>query len=172
MASAAQLDTGADGKDLWQVDGKPRSKPPRPARGLRLAYAIFVSPNDPHWRIYRMMKMLYNEQDFFFLHVDSLLQYHGDGDEPQHDALLAASAEAVAQVRDLLREFAANGNLRVEAIFDVSWGGVSMLNAELAMAEALMHMGEWDYVINLSSSDLPLQAHIRVRERERERELY
>jgi hypothetical protein len=29
----------------------------------------------------------------------------------------------------------------VEAIFDVAWGGVSMLNAELAMAEALMLMG-------------------------------
>jgi hypothetical protein len=37
-------------------------------------------------------------------------------------------------------------------------GGVSMLNAELAMAEALMGMGSWDYLINLSSSDLPVRS--------------
>ena len=34
--------------------------------------------------------------------------------------------------------------------------GVSMLHAELAMAEGLMRMGMWDYLINLSSTDLPL----------------
>mmetsp|Transcript_6482 Transcript_6482/g.15100 ORF Transcript_6482/g.15100 Transcript_6482/m.15100 type:complete len:428 (+) Transcript_6482:1-1284(+) len=32
-----------------------------------------------------------------------------------------------------------------------------MLNAEIAMAQALLEMGEWDYIINLSSTDLPLR---------------
>ena len=34
--------------------------------------------------------------------------------------------------------------------------GASMLHAELAMAEGLMRMGMWDYLINLSSTDLAL----------------
>jgi len=46
---------------------------------------------------------------------------------------------------------------QVEAVFDVSWGGVSMLNAELAMAQGLLEMGDWDYWINLSSTDYPLK---------------
>jgi hypothetical protein len=47
--------------------------------------------------------------------------------------------------------------IQVEAVFDVSWGGVSMLNAELAMAQGLLEMGDWDYWINLSSTDYPLK---------------
>ena len=48
----------------------------------------------------------------------------------------------------------AAGNVRVEGVFDITWGGVSMLNAQLAMNEALLGMGKWDYLINLSSSDV------------------
>lgn len=33
-----------------------------------------------------------------------------------------------------------------------------MLNAEIAMAEALLEMGKWDYWINLSSTDYPLKS--------------
>jgi hypothetical protein len=58
---------------------------------------------------------------------------------------------------DVMAPMIAKGNMRVEPIFDVSWGGTSMLNAELAMAEALLEMGEWDYWINLSSTDYPLK---------------
>ena len=105
--------------------GGVRQRPPKPSRETRLAYSIFVSPNDPHWRIYRMMKLLYNPHDFYFIHVDALLQYHGGdgGDDPENDELLAASAAAVAAVRQLLDAYMANGNVKIEAIFDVSWGG-------------------------------------------------
>jgi hypothetical protein len=58
---------------------------------------------------------------------------------------------------DVMAPMVAKGNMRVEPIFDVSWGGTSMLNAELAMAEALLEMGDWDYWINLSSTDYPLK---------------
>lgn len=60
-------------------------------------------------------------------------------------------------VLDIMAPMVAKGNMRVEPVFDVSWGGTSMLNAELAMAEALLEMGDWDYWINLSSTDYPLK---------------
>jgi hypothetical protein len=38
-------------------------------------------------------------------------------------------------MREVLAPMIANGNVRVEGVFDVTWGGVSMLNAQLAMNE-------------------------------------
>jgi hypothetical protein len=167
----------------------PRPRPQLPEkRDLRLAYTLFVSPNDPPWRIYRIMKLVHNTQDLFFVHVDTLPHYHSDDVEmAEVGRLLAAEVKAV---QDLLKPFIQEGNVRVEAVFDVTWGGVSMLNAEIAMAQvvsllltllaftstkvqiltpeelrgsqALMSMGDWDYIINLSSSDLPLHPRAKL----------
>jgi hypothetical protein len=114
----------------------PRPRPQLPEkRDLRLAYTLFVSPNDPPWRIYRIMKLVHNTQDLFFVHVDTLPHYHSDDVEMAEVGRLLAAA--VKAVQDLLKHFIQEGNVRVEAVFDVTWGGVSMLNAEIAMAQVV-----------------------------------
>ena len=121
-----------------------RQRPRKPTdRELRLAYAIFVSPADPHWRIYRMMAMLYNEHDFFFLHVDSLRNYSMASDHPPSAATPTSEPttesstcskdqscqDAVKELQHLLRDFVSRGNVQIGSVFDVSWGGEPPLRA-------------------------------------------
>ena len=121
-----------------------RQRPRKPTdRELRLAYAIFVSPADPHWRIYRMMAMLYNEHDFFFLHVDSLRNYSIASDHPSSAATPTSEPatessskdqsceDAVKELQHLLRDFVSRGNVQIASVFDVSWGGEPALRAHM-----------------------------------------
>ena len=121
------------------------------ARALRLAYALLVHVDEPHWRIYRILSLVHNEHDLFFVHVDYTPNYRASDVEIEE-----ASSAAAKAIRGLLQRFIQAGNVRVEFVFDQTWGGVSALNSELAAAEALTSMGDWDYFINLASSDVPL----------------
>jgi len=96
----------------------------------------------------RLLKAVHNAKDFFFVHVDA---HHDEESSPE-----------VKAIREALAPMVAAGNVRVEGVFDITWGGVSMLNAQLAMNEALLAMGKWDYLINLSSSDVRFLSRRRV----------
>jgi len=148
----------ADDDDSEVDDGPKVVKPgPRNANSppVRISFTLFVNPNDPIWRIHRVMNAIYSKQDFYFVHIDASPQYRDvkemEDDRPSREA-------AVKHIFEVMQPFIDNGNVRVEDVFDVSWGGISMMNAELAMAEALLQMGEWDYWINLSSTDYPLKS--------------
>lgn len=46
--------------------------PLQPSSPSRFAFSLFVSPNDPLWRIHRVISAIYSEYDYFFVHVDAM----------------------------------------------------------------------------------------------------
>jgi hypothetical protein len=88
VASAQSLE---DGELLQGWAGSARVRPGTKApTDMRFAYSIFYSPNDSSWRIYRLMKLLHNLDDFFFIHVDSFVHF----DESSHTEAFALDQSA------------------------------------------------------------------------------
>jgi len=48
---------------------------------IRFAFSLFVSPNDPLWRIHRVISAIYSEYDYFFVHVDAMQTYSSEKEQ-------------------------------------------------------------------------------------------
>lgn len=70
--------THADSRPLVP-DGHPvpvlESVKPKSYEDVRIAFTLFVNPNDPIWRLHRIINAIYTENDFFFVHIDASPQY-------------------------------------------------------------------------------------------------
>lgn len=68
------------------------------------------------------------------------------------------------EIHFLKSEFSDSKNVHIlEARFNVHWGGISIVYAELAALLYLLHLDvTWDYVINLSENDFPIKLNWEI----------
>ncbi|XP_022098278.1 uncharacterized protein LOC110983369 isoform X2 [Acanthaster planci] len=103
---------------------------------------LILAHNNPD-AVEQLLKAVYRPYFFYVIHVD----------------------QRADEVRQALREKAeqigfSHQNIRVlpkERSFVASWGSYEIVRAELEGFEELLRMGVWDFVINLSGSDLPIR---------------
>ncbi len=109
-------------------------------RRVRIAYLFTVNGRAVR-QVLRLFKLLFNEEDYFYFHVDSRQQYMQQS------------------LQDLERKFpdnvkVASGDERWATI----WGGASLLKMLLSCIRNMINLGwKWDYVLNLSESDFLLK---------------
>lgn len=89
-------------------------------------------------QIYRLLKSLYSEHHYFYIHVDSRQDY---------------------LFRELVKLESSFPNIRLtRKRFSSIWGGASLLTMLLSCMKELLEMDwQWDFVLNLSESDFPIK---------------
>ncbi|XP_071793295.1 uncharacterized protein [Asterias amurensis] len=103
---------------------------------------LILAHNNPD-AVGQLLKAVYRPYFYYVIHVD----YRADD-----------VREALIEKANRLG-FTAQ-NIRVipkERSFVASWGSYDIVRAELEGFEELLRMGAWDFVINLSGSDLPIR---------------
>ncbi|CAH1257756.1 XYLT2 [Branchiostoma lanceolatum] len=107
----------------------------------RIAFVLLVHNNQE--AVVQLLDSIHREYFYYAIHVDK-------------------STPLVRQrLVNLLKEkFYHAENIRVlpdQRSFTSSWGSYNILRAELEATEEVLRMGSWDFVINLSGSDLALR---------------
>ncbi|XP_038070880.1 uncharacterized protein LOC119739847 [Patiria miniata] len=103
---------------------------------------LILAHNNPD-AVEQLLKAIYRPYFFYVVHVD----YRAD----QVRQALAEKAERICFSYQNIRV------LPKERSFVASWGSYNIVRAELEGFEELLRMGAWDFVINLSGSDLPIR---------------
>lgn len=107
-----------------------------PGRDARIAYFILVHrlPN----QFKRLFTAIYHPDNYYLIHIDK---------------------KATDEVSDEINLFLQNySNASVMTPITVTWGGYSMVQAELNGMRHLLSLNvKWDYFINLSGQDYPLK---------------
>ncbi|XP_071488101.1 uncharacterized protein [Diadema antillarum] len=91
----------------------------------------------------QLLRAIYRPYFFYVIHVD----YRADSVRDEISGMVASMGEKGKNIRVLPKDRS----------FVASWGSFDIVRAELEGFEELCRMGAWDFVINLSGSDLPLR---------------
>ena len=107
---------------------------------VRIGFALLVHKDVP--AILNLLEHIYRSQHFYVIHVDKRKkEVHKD------------------LVKQLKQKFPTS-NIRVlplDRSFITSWGSFGIVRAHMEQFEELCRMGLWDFVINMSGSDLALR---------------
>ncbi|MGP0584719.1 beta-1,6-N-acetylglucosaminyltransferase [Paenibacillus timonensis] len=110
---------------------------------MKIAY--FIMAHHKPSLLLRLLNAIYTEENVYLIHIDS-----------------GAETEMHELVRDLSES---NSNIRILPSRYLSWGGWSLVQAELdAMTYLLNWNSEWSYYINLSGQDFPLAGQRVIRD--------
>ncbi|GAB0197764.1 xylosyltransferase 2 [Grus japonensis] len=111
-----------------------------PSKPVRIAYMLVVHGRAIR-QLKRLIKAVYHQQHFFYIHVDKRSNYL------HHEAV------------ELARHYP---NIRVTPWRMVTiWGGASLLKMYLRSMKDLLELAEWpwDFFINLSATDYPTRTN-------------
>ncbi|XP_064630012.1 uncharacterized protein LOC135488948 [Lineus longissimus] len=149
------------------VEKRNSSKPPfsfnsLPKNGFRPDTANYVKVHrDPH------MSLIPAKMGFFLLvhaNAEAVFQLVDQIYRPHHFYVIHVdkrSTQFRKKIGNYIKEVHKNAkNIRVipiERSFSTSWGSFQILRAELECYEELLRMGIWDFIVNLSGSDLALR---------------
>lgn len=113
----------------------PRSIESNDTKQVRIAFLLILNGrSDLHIR--RLLKSIYRENHIYYLHIDKRNYY------------------LFNKLASLPEEY---GNVIVtKSRFNTIWGGPSLLRMIIDAIENLSHF-DWDYLINISESDLPIK---------------
>ncbi len=107
-----------------------------------IAYHILCHNNFP--QVARLMEALYSPEDVFLIDID-------DGNKPNTTAI---------------ERFGAHDNVHILRDKNIGWGGAGTLRKSINAAFFLLDADKrWDYFVNLSGQDLPLQSPDAIKER-------
>ncbi|XP_037074011.1 xylosyltransferase oxt-like [Pollicipes pollicipes] len=111
---------------------------------VRIVYLMTLNGRDTRQAL-RLLKMIYHTSHFYFIHVDSRQDY-------MYRTLLALESQFP--------------NVRLSRWRRATiWGGASLLDMLLhCMTELMQTDWQWDYVLNLSESDMPVKRMERLTE--------
>ncbi|XP_054711088.1 xylosyltransferase oxt-like [Uloborus diversus] len=121
---------------------KPEPKPAVQALGsnsIRVVFLLTVNGRAVR-QVYRLIKSLFNEKHYFYIHVDSRQDY------------------LYRKLKILEMNFP---NIRLSKVrLSTIWGGASLLQMLLVCISELLLIKNWhwDYIINLSESDFPIKS--------------
>lgn len=102
---------------------------------MKVAY--FIMAHHKPGMLLRLVNAIYSEENIYLIHIDS-----------------GANKELHQLARNLEQS---NPNIRILPSRFLSWGGWSLVQAELDAMNYLLNWDiEWDYYINLSGQDFPL----------------
>ena len=107
---------------------------------VRIAFALLVHKDVP--AIMQLLLAIYRPHHFYVLHVDKRKEQVRQELKRQVQQTLPAHNVIV---------------LPVERSYVTSWGGMGIVRAHLEQFEELARMGVWDFLINMSGSDLNLR---------------
>ena len=108
-----------------------------------IAYLILVHRYPEQFK--RLFRAIHSPGSHYLVHVD-----------------LRSGAALLAEIEDFLKEFPNASLLKSEKAL---WGGYSLVDAELRGIEALLKINpEWEFFINLSGQDFPLQSQASIEE--------
>ncbi|XP_012284899.1 xylosyltransferase oxt [Orussus abietinus] len=115
----------------------------------RIAYLLTVNGRASR-QVKRLISILYQPWHLFYIHVDARQDY-------LYREML--EMEKNCKVKNI---WVAKGEgLRHASI----WGGASLLTTLLSLArEMLVHVHQWDFLVNLSESDFPVKSDARLTE--------
>nr|CAH8871026.1 unnamed protein product [Trichobilharzia regenti] len=109
---------------------------------IRIVYLLVW--NGRSWlHIRRMFKLIYHTRHYYYIHVDSRCDY------------------LYSKVKSFVQDYPSNVHL-TPTRFSPVWGGQSLLSMFLSALNELstnLRDWEWDFVINLSESDMPIRPH-------------
>lgn len=106
-----------------------------------IAYFILVHRYPKQFK--RLFKSIYDPKNHYLIHIDK-----------------RAGSELLTEIRDFLASFP---NAQILKSQNVIWGGYSMVDAELrGMKQLLKTSINWDFFINLSGQDFPLQSQAAI----------
>ena len=107
---------------------------------VRIAFALLLHKDVP--AIMQLLLSIYRPHHFYVLHVDKRKE--------------EVRQELMRQVQQTLPAHNVVV-LPVERSYVTSWGGMGIVRAHLEQFEELARMGVWDFLINMSGSDLNLR---------------
>lgn len=113
------------------------------SKNIKIAYLILVHrlPN----QFKRMFSAIYDPGNYYLVNIDK-----------------KASKDIGQEIRRFLMSYP---NVSVVVGENVTWGGYSMVQAELDGIHFLLHIDfDWDYFINLSGQDYPLKSQSIIRQ--------
>jgi hypothetical protein len=106
-----------------------------------IAYFILVHRYPNQFK--RLFKSIYSPKNHYLIHIDK-----------------RASIELFTEIKDFLASFSNSHLLKSQ---NVVWGGYSMVDAELKGIKELLKIStKWDFFINLSGQDFPLQSQSNI----------
>lgn len=106
----------------------------------RIGFALLVHKDVP--AIMQLLLAIYRPHHYYVLHVDKRKE------EVRQE--LMRQVHQVLPVRNVVV-------LPTERSYTTSWGGMGIVRAHLEQFEELARMGVWDFIINMSGSDLNLR---------------
>jgi len=115
------------------------------APSVRITYLLILHGRSLR-QITRMFRTIYTSHDFYILHVD------------------ARSTYLYSSLRKIFDQLALPNVIFQKNRYTPIWGGVSLLvTIKDAIRQALAELGEWDYLVNLSFADFPIEHGERLR---------
>ncbi len=110
---------------------------------MKIAY--FIMAHHKPGMLLRLLNAVYSEDNIYLVHIDS-----------------GAEEELQKLAQNLIES---NSNIRILPSRFLTWGGWSLVQAELdAMNYLLSWDSEWSYYINLSGQDFPLVTQQRIKD--------
>lgn len=130
---------------------------------VRIAFLLTLNGRAVR-QVHRLLKLIYSEQHFFYIHVDSVRTTCIDRQisalkstlKITDNFLILCKQRQDYMYRELLKLEAKCDNIRLTRNrFSTIWGGASLLKMLLSSMTELLHKSEWkwDFIINLSESD-------------------